>query len=93
MISYLGMAVIGVGVFFIMLSVVGIVILPDFCLRIHAAGIVDSVGMVLVILGLGVYYEFSVFTIKLFVLLCLLLITNVTMCSILSNVACSTNTK
>ncbi|MEH0831027.1 monovalent cation/H(+) antiporter subunit G [Anaplasma bovis] len=93
MISYLGMAVMGAGVLFIMLSIVGIVVLPDFCLRIHSAGIVDSVGMVLVILGLGMYYEFSIFTIKLLVLLCLLLITNVTMCSILSNVACSTNIK
>lgn len=44
------------GVFFIVVSSVGIVRLPDLYTRVHAAGKAGTLGIVGVLLGVGIYY-------------------------------------
>lgn len=45
-----------VGVFFVVVSSVGLVRLPDLYTRVHAAGKAGTLGIVGVLLGVGVYY-------------------------------------
>jgi multicomponent Na+:H+ antiporter subunit G len=44
------------GVFFIVVSSIGIVRLPDLYMRVHAAGKAGTLGVVGVLLAVGVYY-------------------------------------
>lgn len=44
------------GVFFIVVSSVGLVRLPDLYTRVHAAGKAGTLGIVGVLLGVGVFY-------------------------------------
>ena len=89
MVATLGMCVFCLGIAFKLISVVGVIKFPDFYSMVHAAGIVDSAGMILTLVGIATQYGFSVFAFKIFVLVCLLLVTNTTMCNILTNAACS----
>ncbi|KDB56638.1 monovalent cation/H+ antiporter subunit G [Anaplasma phagocytophilum str. MRK] len=84
----IGMGVMGLGIVFVVVAVVGVIRLPDFYSRVHAASILDSLGAILICLGLAMQYGFSVFTLKTLVLICLLLITNTTICGILTGAAC-----
>lgn len=45
-----------IGVFFIVVSTVGLIRLPDLYTRVHAAGKAGTLGIIGVILGVGVYY-------------------------------------
>ncbi len=45
-----------IGVFFIAVSAVGLVRLPDLYTRVHAAGKAGTLGIVGVLMGVGVYY-------------------------------------
>lgn len=47
------------GVFFIVVSSIGLVRLPDLYTRVHAAGKAGTLGIVGVLLGVGVFYGFS----------------------------------
>lgn len=44
------------GVFFIVVSSIGLVRLPDLYTRVHAAGKAGTLGIVGVLLGVGIYY-------------------------------------
>ncbi len=55
----LGLMLIGVGLGFMALGSVGIVRLPDFFSRTHAASKVDTVGIVVVLLGVAVLAGFT----------------------------------
>lgn len=46
----------GIGVFFISVSSIGMVRLPDLYTRVHAAGKAGTLGIIGVLLGVGVYY-------------------------------------
>lgn len=46
----------GIGVFFVIVSSIGLVRLPDLYTRVHAAGKAGTLGIVGVLLGVGVYY-------------------------------------
>lgn len=41
-----------VGAFFVVVSAIGVLRMPDFFTRLHAAGIVDTLGVMLVLFGL-----------------------------------------
>lgn len=45
-----------IGVFFTVVSSIGLVRLPDLYTRVHAAGKAGTLGIVGVLLGVGVYY-------------------------------------
>lgn len=53
--SYLAIAFILVGLFFFFVGVVGVLRLPDFYTRMHAAGKCDSLAAELVIIGVALY--------------------------------------
>ncbi len=53
--SYLAIAFILAGLFFFFVGVVGVLRLPDFYTRMHAAGKCDSLAAELVIIGVALY--------------------------------------
>ena len=59
-----GVAFVGVGLLFIIIGSVGIVRLPDFFSRTHAASKVDTVGVVIVSLGIACIEGFSIVGLK-----------------------------
>lgn len=55
----------GLGLLFILLGVVGILRLPDFYTRLHAMGKCDTLGITLVLIALALYEGFSLSSVKL----------------------------
>jgi multicomponent Na+:H+ antiporter subunit G len=53
--SILTIALLLLGLFFFFAGTVGILRLPDFCSRLHAAGKCDSQAAILVIVGIALY--------------------------------------
>ncbi len=53
--TILSMVLIALGLFFFLVGTIGILRLPDFYTRLHAAGKCDSLASVLVILGVALY--------------------------------------
>ncbi|PHR59165.1 MAG: cation:proton antiporter [Robiginitomaculum sp.] len=78
---------ISAGVFFVLAGAVGVLRLPDFYTRMHAAGMTDTLGAELVILGLMVQAGFSQTSLKLFLVAFLLFITSPTASHALANAA------
>ena len=64
------------GSVFVIIGGVGLLRLPDFYTRIHAAGITDTIGSWLIIAGLVLHEGFTLTTAKLVMLLFLLLLTS-----------------
>ena len=69
---------IGVGSVFLIIGGIGLLRLPDFYSRIHAAGITDTMGAALVLAGVMLQAGLSLATIKLAAILLFLLITSPT---------------
>lgn len=86
----LGIGLFYVGVIAVVIAVIGIFRFPDFLYRVHAAGVVDGVGITFSCIGLALQYGFSIFALKIVLLMCLLLVTNTTTCNILTSAACAT---
>jgi multicomponent Na+:H+ antiporter subunit G len=61
---------------FVIIGGVGLLRLPDFYTRIHAAGITDTLGSWLIVAGLSLHEGFTLTTAKLIMLLFLLLLTS-----------------
>ncbi|AHX04170.1 monovalent cation/H(+) antiporter subunit G [Ehrlichia japonica] len=78
MMEYLSMIILGLGIFLIITSVVGVIRFPDFYTKLYPAGITDSLGASLILIGLAMRSEFSIFTIKILLLICLLWVTGTT---------------
>jgi len=70
-----GLCLVGGGLFVIVGSL-GLLRLPDFYTRMHAAGITDTLGAGLVVLGLAIQAGFTLACFKLFLLLSLLIFTS-----------------
>ena len=66
------------GVFFVLAGAVGVLRLPDFYTRMHAAGITDTLGAELVLLGLMVQAGFSQTSLKLVLIAAFLFMTSPT---------------
>lgn len=64
------------GVFFLGVAAVGIVRFPDFYTRIHAMGKGDTLGIILVLLGLCIYEGFTLVSAKLLLALVFVALTN-----------------
>ena len=72
----LSCALILAGSAFVLIGGIGLVRLPDFYTRIHAAGITDTLGSWLILAGLMVHEGFTLNTAKLAMLLFFLLATS-----------------
>jgi multicomponent Na+:H+ antiporter subunit G len=66
------------GVFFVIAGAVGVLRLPDFYTRMHAAGMTDTLGAEMIILGLMVQAGFSQTSLKLGLIAFLLFLTSPT---------------
>lgn len=66
------------GGLFVMIGNIGLLRLPDFYTRLHAAGITDTLGAGLVLLGLTFQAGWSLVTVKLILIIGFILITSPT---------------
>ena len=63
------------GGFFVLVGGVGVLRMPDLYTRLHAASVTETLGTILVMLGLMVYTGWTLATFKLFAILLFLLFT------------------
>nr|CRH06377.1 Putative multisubunit Na+/H+ antiporter, MnhG subunit [Candidatus Magnetococcus massalia] len=75
------------GSLFLLIGGYGIIRLPDFYTRLHAAGIIDSLGMILILVGLMIPAGLSLISVKLALVIALLLFTGSTACHALARAA------
>lgn len=75
------------GLFFVFAGTIGVLRLPDFYTRIHAAGMTDTLGAELIMLGLIIQAGFSLLSLKLLLVAFILLITSPTATHALANAA------
>lgn len=75
------------GVFFIFTGALGILRMPDLFTRLHPAGLADSFGAPLVLIGVAIQNGFSLFSAKIILLIFFLLITSPTATHALSKSA------
>ena len=64
------------GIFFLLIGSIGIIRLPDFYSRTHATSKSDTLGMMLVIIGLIIYEGLTINGGKLFLILLFILLAN-----------------
>ncbi|NNC37789.1 MAG: monovalent cation/H(+) antiporter subunit G [Hyphomonadaceae bacterium] len=69
---------IGTGIFFVLAGAVGVIRLPDFYSRTHAAGMTDTLGAELIIVGLIIQSGMSQTSLKLLLVAFFLFITSPT---------------
>jgi multicomponent Na+:H+ antiporter subunit G len=67
-----------VGSIFCIIGGIGIIRMPDFYTRSHAAGITDTLGATLILLGLGIHAGVSLVAVKLVMVLFLIYVTSPT---------------
>ena len=75
------------GSLFVIIGGIGILRFPDFYTRLHAAGITDTLGAGLILIGLMFQGGFSLVTVKLAMILFFLLLTSPTSAHALSRSA------
>ena len=92
-VQWLGWLLLGVGSFFILTGVIGLLRLPDIYSRLHAAGLTDTLGAALVLLGLICHAGLSIAAIKLALILAFILITGPTATHALANSAWTSKIK
>ncbi len=66
------------GIIFVLIGSIGVIRFPDFFTRTHAAGKCDTLGLVLVLIGLGFHVEGTLNTIKLLLIAVFIAIANPT---------------
>ena len=78
LIDALSGAMLLVGTFFVVVSAIGVLRMPDFFTRLHAAGIIDTLGVMLVLGGLMLQAGSLMVAIKLVLIVVLILYTGPT---------------
>ncbi len=69
---------IAAGLFFVLAGTLGVLRLPDFYTRLHAAGMTDTLGAELILLGLIIQSGFTQMSLKLLLVAFFLLLTSPT---------------
>ncbi|MDD2251373.1 MAG: monovalent cation/H(+) antiporter subunit G [Dehalococcoidales bacterium] len=69
---------IAAGLFFLAVSCIGLVRLPDFYTRNHAAGKSGTLGAILILVGLAIYNGFDITVLRLFIILLFFAVTSPT---------------
>lgn len=64
------------GIFFMIIASVGFLRFPDFYTRLHSTGKCDTLGQILIILGLIFYQGFTLLSVKLLFLIFFILLAN-----------------
>jgi multicomponent Na+:H+ antiporter subunit G len=76
--NILGWALLMLGSFFCLAGSIGLIRLPDFYSRVHAASIVDSLGAILILLGMMTQTQDPIVIIKLIFILFFMMLTGPT---------------
>lgn len=77
----------GLGAFFVFTGAMGMLRMPDFFTRIHPAGVAESLGVPLILLGIMLQSGLTLYTGKLFLLLVFLMIAGPTATHVVSKTA------
>ena len=77
----------GAGSVFILIGALGLVRLPDFYTRMHAAGVTDTLGAELLLLGMMLQAGFSLVTLKLVLISLFIFFTSPTSTHAVANAA------
>jgi multicomponent Na+:H+ antiporter subunit G len=75
------------GSFFLLVGGIGLMRMPDFFTRLHAAGVTDTAGAGLMLFGLMLHAGFTLVTVKLLLALFFILFTTPTACHALAKAA------
>ncbi|MFD3190636.1 monovalent cation/H(+) antiporter subunit G [Sedimentitalea sp. HM32M-2] len=75
------------GSFFVIVGAFGLVRFPDFWARLHALSVLDSAGVILLLLGMALHSGLNLVTVKLFIILIFLFITGPTATHAVANAA------
>lgn len=75
------------GLFFVLAGTLGVLRLPDFFTRLHAAGMTDTLGAELILIGLIIQAGFSQMSLKLLLVAFFLLMTSPTATHAVANAA------
>jgi multicomponent Na+:H+ antiporter subunit G len=75
------------GAFFLLTSAVGLWRMPDFFTRLHPAGVADSMGIPLILIGITLLSPIGIITVKILLLLIFALYTSATSCHALAKAA------
>ena len=78
LITIIGWFLLFLGCFFCLVGSIGLIRLPDFYSRVHAAGIVDSLGAILILIGLITQTQDFLVIIKLLFILLFMMLTGPT---------------
>jgi multicomponent Na+:H+ antiporter subunit G len=76
-----------VGGFFVLVGGIGALRMPDLYSRMHAASVTESLGAILVLLGMMLQAGFTLITLKLIAILAFLLLTGPTSSNALASAA------
>ena len=87
LLNILSWALILLGSGLVLIGSFGFFRLPDFWSRLHAASVIDSGGMILIILGMCFQAGLSLITVKLFLIAIFLIITGPTATHAVANAA------
>jgi multicomponent Na+:H+ antiporter subunit G len=82
-----GLVLVWAGIFFMAVTALGIIRLPDFYSRLHAVSKTETLGLSLLTLGLGIYEGLSLVMVKLLLATLLILITAPTSAHLLARAA------
>lgn len=66
------------GTFFLFASTIGLIRLPDFYTRMHACGKCDTLGILLIIIGIGLYNGLSLGSVKILLIALFIFLTSPT---------------
>lgn len=80
-------ALLTTGAFLVLVGALGLLRMPDFYTRLHPAGVTDTLGADLILLGLMVQAGFSLVTIKLILIGAFLFFTSPTSTHAIANAA------
>ena len=76
--DFMGWSVALLGAALVFIGAVGVVRMPELFTRMHAAGVIDSLGAALVLIGVGVVEGFTTTTTRLLMVLAFVWITSPT---------------
>lgn len=72
------------GAFFFLVGTIGLIRMPDVFCRMHATTKCDTLGAGMILVGLMIFYGFSVITLKLLLILIFIWLTNPTAAHIIA---------
>jgi multicomponent Na+:H+ antiporter subunit G len=86
-IDYISVLLLATGSLFLLIGALGLVRLPDFYTRMHAAGVTDTLGAELLLLGMMFQAGFSLITAKLILISLFIFFTSPTSTHAVANAA------